>query len=423
MKRIAFAVILAASTVMFAQQPFPRTNPFATASTLPFEAPPWDKIKDTDFQPAIEEGMRLELAEVEKIAANPAAPTFANTIEAMERTGDVLGRTQRAFNAMTQANTNPTIQKIQAEEAPKLAAHRDAIYLNRALFARVKNLYDKRASLSLDPESKTLLERYYRDFVRAGAQLSDADATTMKALNAEQAKLVAEFRRKLLADTNESAVVVEDKAELDGLSEADIAAAAEAAKSRGLAGKYVIALQNTTQQPVQTYLKNRSLRERVFKASSMRGHHGGSNDLTATVKRLAELRAQRAKLLGFSKYADFALDDQVAKLPDNAIKLMTDMVPAATAKARGEAEKMQKLIGSSFKLEPWDWQFYAEQVRKADYDLDETQVKQYLEIDHVLKDGVFFAATQLYGITFKERKDIPVYHPDVRVWEVTDANG
>src|SRR6185436_19681112 len=328
MKRIAFATILFVSTVSFAQQPLPKTNPFAAPSTLPFQAPPWDKIKEADFQPAIEEGMRLELGEVEKIASNPAAQTFANTIEAMERTGELLSRTQRAFGALTQANTNPAIQKIQAEEAPKLAAHNDAIYLNRTLFARVKTLYDKRASLNLDAESNHLLERYYKIFVRAGAQLSDADMTTMKALNAEQAKLTSEFRSKLLAETNASALVVDDKAELEGLSEGDIAAAAELAKSRGLTGKYVIALQNTTQHPLQPYLKNRALREKIFKASSMRGHRGGPNDLTATVKRLAQIRAQRARLLGFTNYAQFGLDDQVAKTPENAIKLMTDMVPA-----------------------------------------------------------------------------------------------
>jgi peptidyl-dipeptidase Dcp len=422
MKKIVLVLALCVSSAS-AQQPFPKTNPFSSPSTLPFGAPPFDKIKDADYEPAIDEGMSQELAEIEKIAANPEAPTFVNTIEAMERSGALLRRVQSAFGAMTQANTNATIQKIQADEAPKLAAHRDAIYLNRALFARVKTVYDRRASLGLDPEAKNLLERYYREFVRSGAQLSDTDANSLKALNAEQAKLTSEFRSKLLAETNALAVVVDNVAELDGLPEADIAAATETAKSRGLTGKYVIALQNTTQQPAQVYLKNRALREKLFKASSSRGHAGGSNDRTAIVKRFAELRAQRAKLLGYSNYAFFGLDDQMAKTPDNAIQLMTDMVPAAVAKARGEAEKMQKMIGSAFKLEPWDWQYYAEQVRKADYDIDENQVKQYFELDRVLNDGVFFAANKMYGITFKERKDIPVYHPDVRVFEVTDADG
>ena len=423
MKSLAFAVIAVLSPVAFAQQPLPATNPFAAASTLPYGAPPWDRIKDADFQPALDEGMRLERAEIEAIASNPDAPTFANTIEAMERTGALLARAQRAFNALTQANTNPVIQRVQAEEAPKLAAHYDAIYLNRALFARVKALYDRRDAGGLDVEAAHLLERDYRTFVRAGALLSDADAATMKALNGEEATLVADFRRKLLAETNDSAVVVDDRAELDGLSDADIAAAAAAAKGRGLAGKYVLLLQNTTQQPLQMYLKSRALRERLFKASSMRGHRGGPNDTTAIVTRLARIRAERARLLGFSNYALFALDDQVAKTPDNAVKLMTDMVPAAVAKARDERNQMQALIGSAFTLEPWDWQFYSEQVRKALYDLDETQIRPYLELDRVLNDGVFFAANQLYGISFRERRDIPVYHPDVRVWEVFDADG
>jgi len=423
MYRISFAALLVLSSVSVAQQPLPQTNPFANKSTLPFEAPPFDKIKDTDYQPAIEEGMRLEMAEVEKIAGNPDAPTFANTIQAMERTGVLLHRAQRAFNVMTQANTNPTIQKVQRDLAPKLAAHRDAIYLNRVLFTRVKTVYDQRDSLNLDAESRTLLDRYYRDFVRSGALLSDADATTVKALNAEQAKLQADFRNKLLAEANASALVVDNKSELDGLPEADIAAAAEAAKIRGLAGKYVIVLQNTTQHPAQPYLKNRALRERLFKVSSLRGHHGGENDVTEIVKRLTAIRAEGAKLLGFSNYAEYALGDQMSKTPDSATKLMTDMVPATLAKTRGEAERMQKLIGSAFKLEPWDWQYYAEQVRKADYDIDQSQVKQYFVLDRVLQHGVFFAANKLYGITFKERKDIPLYQPDVRVFEVTDADG
>jgi peptidyl-dipeptidase Dcp len=424
MKRILVATgLLLSIAVAVAQQPFPSTNPLASASTLPYQAPPFDKIKDTDYQPAMDEGMRLELAEIEKIASNPEAATFANTIEAMERAGALLQRVQRAFGVVTQANTNPTIQKIQAEEAPKLAAHRDAIVLNQKLFGRVKTLYDKRDTLKLDPESKNLLEKNYKNFVRAGAMLSEADAAKMKALNTEQAKLNSDFRRKLLADTNASAVVVDNVSELDGLPEADIAVAAETAKSRGLAGKYVIALQNTTQQPAQVYLKNRALRERLFKASMMRGHHAGENDLTPIVKRLTEIRAERAALLGFSNYALYGVSDQMAKTPDNAIKLMTDMVPATVAKAHAEAERMQKMIGSAFKLEPWDWQYYAEQVRKADYEIDESQVKQYFELDRVLRDGVFYAANRLYGITFKERKDIPVYQSDVRVWEVTDADG
>jgi len=286
----------------------------------------------------------------------------------------------------------------------------------------VKAIYDQRASLHLDPESNHLVERYYRDFVRSGALLPDADKTTLRALNKEQSQLTTEYRKRVLAATNDAAIVVDTKEELAGLPDADIAAAAEAAKSRGLAGKYVLTLQNTTQQPPQTYLKNRALRERLFNASIQRGN-GGANDTTKIDSRLAQLRAQRAKLLGFPTFAAFNLDDEMAKVPDNAIKLMTDMVPASTAKARGEADRMQQLIGSEFKLQPWDWQYYAEEVRKKDYDVDDMQVRQYLDIDRVLRDGVFFAANKLYGITFKEQTNIPPYQSDVRVFEVFDTDG
>ncbi len=402
------------------------TNPFLAPSTLPFQAPPFDKIKDSDYQPAIEEGMKQELAEIEAIANSPDAPTFANTLEAMERSGDLLRRVTRVFYGMAQANTNPTIQKVQAEEAPKLAAHRDAIYLNPKLFARVKAIYDQRDTLNLNPEQKRLAERDHRDFVRAGALLSDADKDMLRALNKEQSQLTTEYRKKVLADTNASAVVVDEKPLLDGLPESEIAAAAEKAKERGLAGKWLLTLQNTTQQPPLTFLKDRAMRTRLHAASSQRGNHGGDNDTKAIVERLAQLRAQRAKLLGFPTFAAYNLDDQMAKTPENALKLMTDMVPASTAKARDEAARMQKLIDAQqggFSLGPQDWQFYAEQVRKAEYDLDDAQVRPYFDFDRVLRDGVFFAANKLYGISFKERKDIPVYQQDVRVFEVTDSDG
>jgi peptidyl-dipeptidase Dcp len=405
---------------------FDETNPFARPSTLPFQAPPFDKIKDDDYQPAIEEAMRRELAEVELIANNPEAPTFANTIEALERKGEMLKRVQAVFSGMVSSNTNPTIQKVQTEEAPKLAAHRDAIYLNPKLFARVRAIYDQRTALKLAPDAAYLVERYYRDFVRAGALLSDADKIAMRALNKEQSQLVDQFRNKVLADTNTSALVISEQAELDGLPAADIAAAAEAASKGGQAGKWVIALQNTTQQPAQTYLKNRAVRERLFEASSQRCDRGGENDTKAIVARLAQLRAQRARLLGYPTFAAYVLDDQMARTPENAIKLMTDLATAATNKARGEATRMQELIAkenSPFKLEPWDWQYYAERFRKSEYDLDESAIRPYFELDRVLQQGVFYAAHQLYGLTFKERKDIPIYQPDVRVFEVFDADG
>ena len=404
----------------------PPSNPFAAPSTLPFQAPPFDRIKDADFLPAMEAGMREHIAEVAAITANKEAPTFANTIEAMERSGQLLQRSAAVFFALTSADTNDVLQKAQADIAPKLAAHQDAIYLDGKLFERVKKIYDARAEAGLDAEQKQLVERYYRNFVRAGALLPEADKARLRELNKEESMLTTEFSNKLLAASNAGALVVKDRKKLAGLSEAELAAAANDAKAAGKDGQFMLPLQNTTQQPAQASLTDRATREALFKASTTRAEHGDANDTRSIIQRLAVLRAQKAKLLGFPNYASYALDDQMARTPQAALKLMTDMVPAATGKARGEAAQMQALIDKQkggFKLAPWDWQFYAEQVRKAEYDLDEAQIKPYLEINRVLEDGVFYAATQLYGITFKERKDIPVYDPDIRVFEVFDKDG
>ena len=421
---LAAALLLTGCARPSAQQP--AANPFLTPSPLQYQAPPFDRIRDAHYQPAIEQGMKENLAEIEKIASQDPAPTFVNTIEAMERSGILLTRVLKVFFAMTQANTDDTLQKVQAEEAPRLAAHHDAIYLNPRLFQRVKTLYDGRGGLGLDPGQLFLLEKYHRDFVRAGANLAEADKATLRALNKEESSLTTAFQNKLLAATNAGAVVVDRRAELEGLSEGELTAAAEAARERKLDGKWVLVLRNTTQQPLLASLKNRALRERLLTASMNRASQGDSNDTRAIVERLAELRAEKAKLLGFPTYAAYGLDDQMAKTPETAEKLMTDMVPAATAKARGEAARMQALIDrqqGGFRLAAWDWDFYAEQVRKADYDLDEAAVRPYFELDRVLKDGVFFAAGRLYGLTFKERKDLPPYQPDVRVFEVFDADG
>ena len=399
-------------------------NPFFHASTLQYEAPPFDKIKDADFQPAIDEGMKQQIAEVEKIANSNDAPTLDNTIVALERTGALLTRVSKVFSALSQSNTNDTLQQVQKDEAPKQAAHRDAIFLNPKLFARVKTLYAQRDSLGLDAESKRLVERYYRNFVRAGAELSASDQTTLRELNKELSSLSTAFRTKLLAGTKAGALEFDSGDALAGLSDADIAAAAEAAKARKLDGKWLIALQNTTQQPAQESLTDRATREKLFKASINRSEHGDDNDTRTTIARIAELRAERAKLFGAKTFADYTLEDQMAKTPARAIKLMTDMVPAAVNKAKGEAAAMQKLANKDqVKLAPWDWQFYSGQVKKTTYQLDENEIKQYFELDNVLQNGVFFAANKLYGISFKERHDIPVYQPDVRVFEVFDKDG
>lgn len=404
---------------------FGPSNPFYAESTLPFHAPPFDKIKDEDYQPAIEAGMAEQLAEMKKIAENPARPTFENTIVAGEKTGQLLQRALNAFGAVTGANTNPLLQKVQAEEAPKLAAHADAIYLNAKLFARVAAVYKERKSLKLDPESSRLLEVTYNNFVRAGANLSDTDKTELKKLNEELSTLSNDFTTKLLAATKEGAYSTTDKSALAGLSDAQLAAATLAAKSRKQEG-FLLPLQNTTQQPDLASLSVRATREALFEKSWNRAERGDANDTREIISRMAQIRARRAQLLGYPNHAAWKLGDQMAKTPEAALKFMDALVPGATAKAASEAKDIQDLIDAQkggFTLQPWDWNFYSEQVRKAKYDLNDAEVKPYFELNNVLENGVFYAAHELYGLTFKERKDIPVYEPDVRVFEVSDVDG
>jgi peptidyl-dipeptidase Dcp len=409
---------------------FDQANPFYAPSTLPFEAPPFDKIRDVDFQPAIEAGMVEEKTEIEAIANNPDPPTFKNTIVAMEKSGRLLDRASAAFGCLTGANTNPTLQKVETEEAPKLAAHRDFIFLNTKLFERISALYQQRASLKLDPESLRLVERSYERFVHEGAKLSEAEKAELKKLNEEESTLSTAFRNKLLAATKKGAYTTADKAVLAGLSDARITAAAQAAKSRNIEG-YLIPLQNTTQQPDLANLNNRATRQAIFEHSWERAEHGDANDTRDTIARLAQLRAQKAKVLGYPNYAAWKIEDQMAKTPAAALQFMDAIVPAAAAKAAEEARDNQAILDRQngdgqtgrFRLQPWDWNYYAEQVRKARYDIDDAQVKPYFALDNVLQNGVFYAANQLYGLTFKERHDLPVYHPDVRVFEVFDANG
>jgi len=407
------------------------SNPFYHASTLPFQAPAFDKIKDSDFQPALEEGMKQHLVEVEAIANNPEAPTFENTYVALEKSGAMLTRVQLVFNTVSGANTDDALQKVQEEEAPKLAAHSDAISLNDKLFARIEAVYKQVGKLKLDAESKRLIEVVHGNFVRAGAKLSAADKTKLKALNEEESTLDALYNNKLRDATKKAALVVDDKAKLAGLTDGEIAAAAQAAKERGLEGKYVLPLQNTTQQPYLQELSDRATRKALFEASWNRTEMGDANDTRKIIVRLAQIRAEQAKLVGFKNYAAWTLDNQMAKKPEMAVGFMEKLVPAATARARREAKDIQAQIDKdqaalkqpSFKLQPWDWNFYAEEVRKARYDLDESQIKPYFELNNVLQNGVFYAANLMYGLTFKERHDIPVYHPDVRVFDVIDKDG
>jgi len=339
--------------------------------------------------------------------------------------GLLLDRVSSAFSAVAGANTNPTLEKLQETEAPKLAANDDAVYLDAKLFRRIEAVYQARVATGLKGESLRLVENTYQDFVRAGAKLSDADKVKLKKLNEEESTLSNGFRSKVLAATRDAAYATTDKNALAGLSQAEIDGAAELAKSRKKDG-YVLAMQNTTQQPSLMSLQDRATRKAVFEDSWTRAERGDANDTRETIARLAQLRAEKAKLLGFDTYAAWKLQDQMAKTPENALKFMDGLVPAATARSGAEAKDIQDVIDAQkggFTLAPWDWNFYAEQVRKAKYDLDEEQVKPYFELNNVLQNGVFYAANQLYGLNFKERKDIPVWNADVRVFEVSEADG
>ncbi|MDX7999238.1 peptidyl-dipeptidase Dcp [Xenorhabdus sp. Reich] len=408
------------------QQQYKNKNPFFYPNELPFQAPPFDKIKEADYAPAIAAGIKQKLEEVEKIANNPATPDFENTFIALEKSGAMLTRVMNVFGAMTSANTTDKLQKLDEEISPKLAAMKDEIMLNSQLFNRIKTIYQQRETLKLDPESRRLVEVTYQRFELAGANLPDPDKAKLKALNQEAATLNTQFTNKLLAATKNGALAIQDKVRLDGLSDGEIAAAAQAASERKLDTQWLLVLQNTTQQPSLQDLKDRDTRKALFEASWTRAEKGDDNDTRQTLARLAKIRAEQAKLMGFPDYASWKLQNQMAKTPEAALKFLRNIVPAATARAEREAKDIQAVIDQQkggFKLEAWDWPFYAEQVRKAKYDLDESQIKPYFELDNVLNNGVFYAANLLYGITFKERKDIPVYQPDVRVYEVFDKDG
>jgi peptidyl-dipeptidase Dcp len=403
----------------------PASNPFAKPSTLPFQAPDFSKIKDSDYLPAILAGMAEQKREVAAIANNPAPPTFNNTLVALERSGALLERANLAFSAVNGANTNDVLQDTDTKTAPLFAAHNDYIYLNPKLFARVKTVHDKQASLGLTAEQARLMKVQYDQFVKAGAQLSPEKQAELKQLNKQLSTLQTSFSQKLLAAAKAGALHVTDKAALAGLSDDQIAAAAQAAKDRGVEG-YVLPLQNTTQQPALESLTNRATREALYKASITRASKGDSNDTRALISEIAQLRAKKAGLLGFSSYAAYTLTDQMAKTPEAALAFINRLQPAVTAKEKAEYADIQKLVdaqGGGFKAQPWDWNIYAEQIRKQRFALDSDELKNYFEFNKVLEDGVFYAANQLYGISFKERKDLPTWNPDMRVFEVTDTDG
>lgn len=401
-------------------------NPLLHKSPLQYQAPEFDKIKDADFKPAFDYGIAEQLKQIEAIANNPQAPTFENTVLALELSGQNLRRAQSVFFNLTSSNTNPSLQKLEEEYSPIFAAHSDKIYLNDKLYKRVKAVYDKRKSLGLDAESIRLIEHYEQEFEIAGANLSAEKKAELKKVNEQLATLSTLFSNKLLAARKSAALLIDNVNDLDGLTADEIAATAEDAKNAGYPGKYLLALQNTTQQPLLQSLKNREVREKLFNAGWTRAEKGDSSDTREVVEQLAALRMKKGQLLGKKNYAEWTIQDQMAKTPEAALGLLAKLATPSVQKAKTEAADIQALIdkqGGNFKLQPWDWNFYSEQVRKEKFDLEESQIKPYFEVRTVLEKGVFFAAEKLYGITFKPRPDLPVYNPDVVAYEVFDQDG
>jgi peptidyl-dipeptidase Dcp len=401
------------------------SNALMIKSPLQYEAPNFTDIADAHFTAAFEAGMAQQMTEVLTIATNPAPATFDNTLVALEKSGELLTRVSRIFYNLAGSSSNPARRKIQSDMAPKLAAHADNITLNPQLFARIKQLYQQRDKLPLDAQALRLIDVYYERFIRAGAMLTDEQKTAIRALNEEHSTLTNRFSQNLLAETSRIAVLVESKAELAGLADAQITAAANAATEAGQSGKYLLTLTNTTRQPVLGQLSNRALRQRIWQASANRNQHGDT-DNRHIVARLAQLRAERARLLGYDTWASYGLESQMAKTPQAVFTMLGAMVPAVVANAKQEAVAIQAMIkqqGEDFTLQPWDWEYYAELVRQATFDLDENAVKHYFEFDRVLQDGVFYTFNRLFGIRFEPRPDLPTYHADVKAYELFDADG
>ncbi|WP_432978053.1 M3 family metallopeptidase [Dactylosporangium sp. CA-233914] len=397
-------------------------NPFFAPSELPYQLPPFDRIEVDHYLPAFERGMEEQRAEVAAIVADPAPPTFDNTLVALERSGRILQRVSATFFTLTSSDTSDRLQEIEAEVVPRLSAHSDAIMLDAGLYARIKDLHDRRDELGLEPEPAWLLQRYHTEFVRAGAELSAEQHERLRAINAELAGLATEFGNLVRDEMKARAVVVDDAAALDGLSADALAATEVAGRDRGLDGKYVLNLVLPTGQPPLAALHDRALRERLHTASVGRGA-GGEHDTTGLVLRIVRLRAQRARLLGYEHHAAYNISDNTARSVAAVEEMLAKLVPPAMANAAAEAEDLQALIGDEFTLQPWDWAYYTEHLRRERYAIDENELRPYFELERVLSDGVFFAAGKLYGLRFSERPDLPAYHPDARVFEVFDHDG
>ena len=396
-------------------------NPFAQRSTLEYELPPFAQIKEEHYLPAFYEACTEHLAEVQAILDTPGAATFENTIVALERSGQYLGRVLRVFYNKSSSDTSDALDAIEEEIAPKLAAHQDAISLNPVLFKRIKDLYEARESLGLNSEDSWLLERYYKDLIHEGAHLTEAQRDRLKELNEELSSLETQFSKNVLADTNDLAVLVETIEELDGLSENEIAAAAAAAKDRGHDGKWLIGMVNFTGNPVLDSLTNRELRKKIMQASLLKANRANDNDNKPVLLKMVKLRAERAKLFGKETHSEHVIAVQTAEHPDNVHAMLRKIAPAAVRNAKAEAEDLKKAAGTD--IESWDWGFYTEKVRLEKYNIDTSKMRPYFELERVLHDGVFFAANKLFGITFKERPDLVTYHPEARAFEVNNEDG
>ncbi len=397
------------------------THPFAQRSDLDFELPPFSQIRNEDYLPAFYQGCEEQLAEVQAILNTSGAATFENTIVALEKSGQMLTRTLLVFFNKSSSDTSDALNAIEEELAPKLAAHHDAINLNPLLFARIKSLYDTREALGLNTEDAWLLERYYKDLIHAGAHLTETERERLKALNEELSKLQTQFAKNVLADTNDLGVLVENLDELDGLSDNQIASAAAAAKDRGHEGKWLIGMVNFTGNPVLDSLTNRELRKKIMNLSLVKGNRANDYDNKPVLLKIVKLRAERARLFGKNTHAEYVIAVQTAEHPDNVHAMLRKIAPAAVRNAKTEAEDLKKSAGAA--IESWDWGFYTEQVRLEKYNIDTTKMRPYFELESVLKNGVFFAANKLFGITFKERPDLVTYHPEARAFEVSNADG
>ena len=396
-------------------------NPFAQRSTLEYELPPFADIKVEHYLPAFYEGCVEHLAEVQAILDTPGPATFENTIVALEKSGQYLGRMMRVFYNKSSSDTNDALDAIEQEIAPKSAAHQDAISLNPVLFKRIKDLYDARESLGLNSEDAWLLERYFKDLIHKGAHLTEAQRVRLKELNEELSSLQTQFSKNVLADTNDLAVLVDSAEELDGLSENQIAAAKAAAKDRGHDDKWLIGMVNFTGNPVLDSLTNRELRKKIMEDSKQKANRPNENDNKPVLLQMVKLRAERARLFGKETHAEHVIAVQTAEHPDNVHAMLRKIAPAAVRNAKAEAEDLKKSAGTN--IESWDWGFYTEQVRVEKYNIDTTKMRPYFELERVLHDGVFFAANKLFGITFKERPDLVTYHPEARAFEVNNEDG